>query len=208
MLGTTALQIFNETVSMPWAVMRWTEFYKHESCGKCTPCREGTYWLLQILERMLHHEGTPADLETLLDICDNILGRSFCALGDGATSPITSGDQVLPPGVPGPVHRAARRCRHPDQLPELAGASRMTTSLEKPEARPVPEGHVRLHDRRLRGRRAQGHAAHPGLPSGSGSSIPRFCDHPLLDPAGACRQCLVEVEMGGRPCPSRRPPAR
>jgi NADH-quinone oxidoreductase subunit F len=91
MLGTTALQIFNETVSVPWAVMKWTEFYKHESCGKCTPCREGTYWLVQILQRMVRGEGTPADIDTLLDICDNVLGRSFCALGDGAVSPIQSG---------------------------------------------------------------------------------------------------------------------
>lgn len=91
MLGTTALQIFNETVSVPWAVMKWTEFYKHESCGKCTPCREGTYWLLQVLQRMVRHEGRPEDIETMLDVCSNILGRSFCALGDGAVSPITSG---------------------------------------------------------------------------------------------------------------------
>jgi len=91
MLGTTALQLFNETVSVPWAVMKWTEFYKHESCGKCTPCREGTYWLLQILQRMVRGEGTAGDIDTLLDVCDNILGRSFCALGDGAVSPITSG---------------------------------------------------------------------------------------------------------------------
>ncbi|MFC6089300.1 NADH-quinone oxidoreductase subunit NuoF [Saccharothrix lopnurensis] len=91
MLGTTALQIFNEKVSVPWAVMKWTEFYKHESCGKCTPCREGTYWLVQILQRMVRGEGTPSDIDTLLDVCDNILGRSFCALGDGAVSPITSG---------------------------------------------------------------------------------------------------------------------
>jgi NADH-quinone oxidoreductase subunit F len=91
MLGTTALQIFNETVSVPWAVMKWTEFYKHESCGKCTPCREGTYWLVQILQRMVRGEGTASDIDTLLDVCDNILGRSFCALGDGAVSPITSG---------------------------------------------------------------------------------------------------------------------
>ncbi|APU12604.1 MULTISPECIES: NADH-quinone oxidoreductase subunit NuoF [Actinoalloteichus] len=90
MLGTTALQIFNETVSVPWAVMKWTEFYKHESCGKCTPCREGTYWLVQILQRMVRGEGRESDIETLLDVCDNILGRSFCALGDGAVSPITS----------------------------------------------------------------------------------------------------------------------
>jgi NADH-quinone oxidoreductase subunit F len=90
MLGTTALMIFNETVSVPWAVMKWTEFYKHESCGKCTPCREGTYWLELILQRMVAGHGTKTDIETLLDVCDNMLGRAFCALGDGATSPITS----------------------------------------------------------------------------------------------------------------------
>ena len=91
MLGTTAVQVFNETVSVPWAVMKWTQFYEHESCGKCTPCREGTYWLAQILERMVEGHGTEEDIDTLLDVCDNILGRSFCALGDGAVSPITSG---------------------------------------------------------------------------------------------------------------------
>jgi NADH-quinone oxidoreductase subunit F len=91
MLGTTALQIFNETVSVPWAVMKWTQFYEHESCGKCTPCREGTYWLAKILERMVAGDGTPEDIDTMLDICDNIFGRSFCALGDGAVSPIQSG---------------------------------------------------------------------------------------------------------------------
>jgi NADH-quinone oxidoreductase subunit F len=95
MLGTTALMLFNETVSVPWAVMKWTEFYKHESCGKCTPCREGCYWLVQILQRMVAGEGTESDIETMVDICDNILGRSFCALGDGAVSPITSGIQYF-----------------------------------------------------------------------------------------------------------------
>jgi NADH-quinone oxidoreductase subunit F len=90
MLGTKALQIFDETTCVVRAVLRWTEFYKHESCGKCTPCREGTYWLVKILDRLERGEGTEADLETLLDLCDNIMGRAFCALGDGATSPITS----------------------------------------------------------------------------------------------------------------------
>ncbi|MEV0085565.1 NADH-quinone oxidoreductase subunit NuoF [Saccharopolyspora sp. NPDC050642] len=91
MLGTTAVMVFNETVSVPWAVMKWTQFYEHESCGKCTPCREGTYWLAQVLERMVDGHGTEEDIETLLDVCDNIFGRSFCALGDGAVSPIVSG---------------------------------------------------------------------------------------------------------------------
>ena len=90
MLGTRALQIFDDTVSVVRAVSRWTDFYKHESCGKCTPCREGTWWLAQIMHRFEHGQGQPEDIEKLLDICDNILGRSFCALGDGATSPVTS----------------------------------------------------------------------------------------------------------------------
>jgi NADH-quinone oxidoreductase subunit F len=75
--------------------MKWTQFYEHESCGKCTPCREGTYWLAKILERMLAGQGTPSDIDTLLDVCDNVLGRSFCALGDGAVSPIQSGIQYF-----------------------------------------------------------------------------------------------------------------
>jgi len=90
MLGTKALQIFDETTCVVRAVLRWTEFYKHESCGKCTPCREGTWWLVQVLRDLEAGNGSEADLAKLLDICDNIMGRSFCALGDGATSSITS----------------------------------------------------------------------------------------------------------------------
>ena len=95
MLGTTALMVFDETTCVVRAVLRWTEFYAHESCGKCTPCREGTFWMVQILHRLEHGEGSEEDIATLLDSCDNILGRSFCALGDGATSPITSSVQYF-----------------------------------------------------------------------------------------------------------------
>ena len=102
MLGTKALQIFDETTCVVRAVRRWTQFYEHESCGKCTPCREGTYWLAQIYERLETGPGgqersdsgiggaVPEDLDKLADIADAILGKSFCALGDGAASPIMS----------------------------------------------------------------------------------------------------------------------
>ncbi|MBV9855586.1 MAG: NADH-quinone oxidoreductase subunit NuoF [Streptosporangiaceae bacterium] len=90
MLGTRALQIFDETTCAVRAALRWTEFYQHESCGKCTPCREGTYWMVRVLERLEHGEGSEDDLEKLLDICDNIVGRAFCALGDGAAAPVQS----------------------------------------------------------------------------------------------------------------------
>jgi len=90
MLGTKALQIFDETTCVVRAVLRWTEFYKHESCGKCTPCREGTWWLVQMIRDLEAGKGTPADLDKLIDITNNIAGRSFCALADGAASPIIS----------------------------------------------------------------------------------------------------------------------
>ena len=90
MLGTKALQVFDETTCVVRAVLRWVEFYKHESCGKCTPCREGTWWLVQIMKDLEAGKGTEADLTKLLDLCDNIAGRSFCALADGAVAPIIS----------------------------------------------------------------------------------------------------------------------
>ncbi|HVY10505.1 MAG TPA: NADH-quinone oxidoreductase subunit NuoF [Mycobacteriales bacterium] len=90
MLGTKALQIFDDTTCVVRAVLRWTEFYAHESCGKCTPCREGTYWMVQILERLEAGNADASDIDTLLDACDNIFGRAFCALADGAVSPIVS----------------------------------------------------------------------------------------------------------------------
>ncbi len=90
MLGTRALQIFDDTTCVVRATLRWTEFYEHESCGKCTPCREGTYWMVRILDRLDRGQGTDEDLDKLLDICDNIAGRAFCPFGDGAISPVVS----------------------------------------------------------------------------------------------------------------------
>jgi len=90
MLGTRGLQIFDETTCVVRAALRWTEFYRHESCGKCTPCREGTYWMVQILTDLERGAGSDGDLDKLLDISDNIVGRSFCPFGDTAVSPAVS----------------------------------------------------------------------------------------------------------------------
>ena len=108
-LGTRSVMIFDETTCVVGAVLRWTEFYQHESCGKCTPCREGTFWLVRILDRLEHGQGTEDDVEKLLDVCDNITGRAFCALGDSATPPITSAVQLLQ----GRVHAAPEGGRLP-----------------------------------------------------------------------------------------------
>ncbi|WHP19175.1 NADH-quinone oxidoreductase subunit NuoF [Cellulomonas sp. ES6] len=132
MLGTRALQVFDDTVSVVKAVSRWTQFYKHESCGKCTPCREGTFWLAQVLGRLEAGQGTPGDIDLLLDLCDNILGKAFCALGDGATSPITSAIQYFreefeagthtPADVLFPPERSALFPYTPRRTGQLAGA--------------------------------------------------------------------------------------
>jgi NADH-quinone oxidoreductase subunit F len=90
MLGTGAVMIYSDQVCVVDTVLRFTEFYEHESCGKCTPCREGGYWLSQILRRIETGTGRDEDLALLEDICGNIFGRSFCALGDGMTSPIVA----------------------------------------------------------------------------------------------------------------------
>ena len=90
MQGTSAVMVFDAADCVVRAVQKWCEFYAHESCGKCTPCREGTFWYISIYDRLEHGGGTHEDLETLLDLSDNILGRAFCALGDGATSPVVS----------------------------------------------------------------------------------------------------------------------
>src|SRR3712207_9366962 len=90
MLGTTALMVFDDTDSLVEASLRFTQFYAHESCGKCTPCRERTYWLVQVLQRLVDGPGTAAELHLPTDTCDHILRPSFCPLGDGATSRITT----------------------------------------------------------------------------------------------------------------------
>ena len=90
MLGTRSIQLFDETTCVVRVTLRWIQFYQHESCGKCTPCREGSYWVVQLLDRLEHGRGSEADLDKLLDICDNITGRAFCALGDSIQAPVGS----------------------------------------------------------------------------------------------------------------------
>ena len=85
MLGSGAVVFMDETTCMVRNALVTTEFFSHESCGKCTPCREGTWWGVKVLERIEHGEGRMEDLDLLLDICDGIDGRSFCPLGDAAS---------------------------------------------------------------------------------------------------------------------------
>lgn len=84
-VGSGGFIVIDETVDMVDSTKNLTEFYKHESCGWCTPCREGTDWLAKIFNRITGGEGRPEDAQLILDLCDNIEGNSFCPLGDAAT---------------------------------------------------------------------------------------------------------------------------
>ena len=87
-LGSGAVIVMDDTTCMVRALERLSYFYFEESCGQCTPCREGTGWLYRIVHRIEHGQGKPEDLDLLLELCDNIAGRTICALGDAAAWPV------------------------------------------------------------------------------------------------------------------------
>lgn len=90
MMGSAALMVVNEDMCVVRLLTRITKFYAHESCGQCTPCREGCRWMEDVLHRIEHGHGREQDLNLLLDIADNINGKTLCALGDAAAGPVMS----------------------------------------------------------------------------------------------------------------------
>ena len=88
MLGSGAVIVMDETRCMVKSLLRLAYFYFEESCGQCTPCREGTGWLYRVIHRIEHGQGRPADLDMLNSVADNIQGRTICALGDAAAMPV------------------------------------------------------------------------------------------------------------------------
>ncbi|HEX2359948.1 MAG TPA: NADH-quinone oxidoreductase subunit NuoF [Solirubrobacterales bacterium] len=109
MLGSGSIIVFDETTNVVELALRTARFYHHESCGKCTPCREGTNWTVKMLERMIRGEATPIDLETVASVQTNIIGNCLCVLGDSMAMPVGSMvqkfrpefDEAIERGVPG-----------------------------------------------------------------------------------------------------------
>src|SRR5215204_4962703 len=95
-VGSGGFIVMDETVDVFESTKNLTEFYKHESCGWCTPCREGTDWLVKVFKRIESGGGRPEDAQLMLDLCDNIEGKSFCPLGDAAAWPIQSAIKRFP----------------------------------------------------------------------------------------------------------------
>jgi NADH-quinone oxidoreductase subunit F len=88
LLGSAGLIVLDETVCMVWLAMNLLHFYRHESCGKCTPCREGGDWLYKLLQRIERGEGRPRDIDLLFGVANNIVGKTLCAFGDAAATPV------------------------------------------------------------------------------------------------------------------------
>ena len=87
-LGTAAVIVMDKSTDLIKAIARLAYFYKHESCGQCTPCREGTGWMWRVLERMVKGEAETSEIDTLLDVASQVEGHTICALGDAAAWPI------------------------------------------------------------------------------------------------------------------------
>ena len=88
--GSAAIMVVDDRCCMVQLALRAAQFYMHESCGKCTPCREGTRWLVQLLTKIEAGDATESDVELLASVCDRMLGKSLCALGDFAVYPVSS----------------------------------------------------------------------------------------------------------------------
>lgn len=114
-LGTASIIVMDNTADMVKVAHRLMEFYQHESCGKCTPCREGTRWIVQILARILQGGGTFQDLKVLEEVCNQMAANSFCPLAVGAAPPIVSAILEFKQEFEAYIHRNP----HPDQLPKM-----------------------------------------------------------------------------------------
>ena len=87
-LGTAGVIVMDKSTDLIKAIWRLSKFYKHESCGQCTPCREGTGWVMRSMEKLIYGQADIKDIDVLKNVCDQIEGHSICALGDAAAWPV------------------------------------------------------------------------------------------------------------------------
>ncbi len=123
-LGSASVIVMDNTVDMTWVASKVTKFFTHESCGKCTPCREGTFWLDKVLDRILTGEGQPSDVQLIDNVAKNMAGTTLCALGDFAANPV--------------IHTIRQ---FPDDF--NAHVQPKPAAEEKPAAKPAPRGRRR-----------------------------------------------------------------
>ncbi len=201
-LGTAAVIVMDKSTDIVKAIARISYFYKHESCGQCTPCREGTGWMWRVVTRMAEGRAQKREIDMLLEVTTQIEGHTICALGDAAAWPVQGLIRHFRPEIEKRIDQYA---------PTRTRAAFATAASRRSRPR---EGH-RHRVEFLRGRmtklivdgtEVEVPADYTVLQAceAAGAEIPRFCFHERLSIAGNCRMCLVEVKGGRR---SRRPPA-
>jgi NADH-quinone oxidoreductase subunit F len=131
MLGSGAIIVVDDSQPLVPLALRLAEFYRHESCGKCTPCREGTNWTVKMLERIDQGEATPADLDVMADVQTNIIGNCLCVLGDSMAMPIGSMIEKFRPEFEDHIEEARRRN---GGLPLAAHGGRADVAVGSPAA--------------------------------------------------------------------------
>lgn len=95
-LGSASIIVIDNTINIDWLINKTTQFFKHESCGKCTPCREGTYWMMHLTERIANNSASPEDVQLLVEVAKQMKGKCFCALGEFSIEPVISGIERFP----------------------------------------------------------------------------------------------------------------
>ena len=183
MLGSGGVIVIDDAQSMVSVIARIARFFAHESCAQCTQCREGTAWTTKILERIRDGEGTIEDLDTLLDIGEQMTGKTICVLSDSCAVPVVSGIKKFRPEFESLI-RGKRVSLRSFGGRVVAEAKMVNLTIE---GRPVsvPEGTSILEAAKT-----------------AGILIPHYCYHPGLPVAGVCRMCLVEVEKAPKLAPS------
>ena len=203
-LGTAAVVVMDETVSMVDFLHNSCRFFAHESCGQCTPCREGTAWALTMLERIKAGKGRLKDLDLLLEIGDTIgiiPGTTICGLADGAAWPIKNAirkfrgefEEYIKRTNPDGLHgdrRRARPCRSwrptnvHDALHQTDSDTQQLSSQSWQSSSSTEKKSSSATGERLNGIQAAERA---------GVEIPHYCWHPGLSVVASCRMCLVET---------------
>ena len=188
MFGSAAIIVMDETTDIPKAVTNIAKFYAHESCGQCTPCREGTPWLLKMLRRIVNGEGKKTDLDLLLQISNQMgNGMTICVFADAAIAPVISGITKFRGEFEAYVEKSTK------------------PGFEQGASDDLTNGNRRPHGRRnsllmakvtVDGKTVEVPNDANALEAcrAAGVDVPHFCYHPALSIVGQCRMCMVEVE--------------
>jgi NADH-quinone oxidoreductase subunit F len=148
MLGSGSIIVADDSVSIPHMALRTARFYHHESCGKCTPCREGTNWTVKMLERVVRGEATPMDLDIITSVQSNIIGHCLCVLGDSMAMPVSAmvnkfrdefEEVIAHAAIHGLPEEVGREAQEAGVEPGPGGVGIEVLRRERLMGRPVPE---------------------------------------------------------------------